>query len=378
MDPKATTPTPNPLSTRFVATWPDDCSGWQIERHSAEVGGLPHASAEEYLAGLPSPLPSPALASFLACPGPMAAFELDCDRQRKAVGVKLVASGVNPVFVRQTLTASTLAQELDAVHPVFARQGGLVTFHWGTAGFLDLCEVLGLDPQAVRPRFRPGWEELAEELLRWSCTVAHGMGGSSQSPQGEVWKAVSDLLAMMRVEARPTLRQLDTLRERWEMMDRNGIPRFGELDALVNSDALLDPAADPEAAGHRDRPLAGLDLLPSRYGPGCQTSIKGYRGPISPAGWPDPDDAELRGIAIAPGGDVVWERPWLRDAMQRLRGQGMVLLSLAEARAYLDSDEAAYWVWRWGRHAVLATGALADAVEAPALAYVAAGPAARP
>ncbi len=89
-----------------------------------------------------------------------------------------------------------------------------------------------------------------------------------------------DLLAMMRVEARPTLRQLDALRERWEMMDRNGIPRFGELDALVHSDALLDPA-DPGAAGHRDPPLLGLDLLPSRYGPGYQTSIKGYRGPVA-------------------------------------------------------------------------------------------------
>jgi len=327
--PEGNPPIPNPLSTRFVATWPDDCSGWQIERHSAEGGGLPHVSAEEYFAGLPNPLPSPAMASFLACPGPLAAFELDCDGQRKAVGVKLVAHGINPVFVRQTLTASTLPQELDAAHPVFARQAGLVTYHWGTPGFLDLCEVLGLDPQAARPRFRPGWEELAEELLRWSCTVAHSAGGSWQSPQGEVRIAVSDLLSMMRVEARPTLRQLDALRERWEMMDRNGIPRFGELDALVHSDALLDPA-DPGAAGHRDPPLLGLDLLPSRYGPGCQTSIKGYRGPVPPAGWPDPDDAELRGIAIAPGGNTVWEQPWLRDAMQGLRGQGMVLLSPAE------------------------------------------------
>jgi len=377
MDPKATTPIPNPLGTRFVATWPEDCSGWQIERHSAEGSGLPHVSAEEYLAGLPRPLPSPALVSFLACPGPMAAFELDCDGQRKAVGLKLVAYGVNPVFVRQTLTASTLPQELDAVHPVFARQGGLVTFHWGTPGFLDLCEILGLDPQAVRPRFRPAWEEMAEELLRWSCTVAHSTGGSWPSPQGEVRIAVSDLLAVMRVEARPTLRQLDALRERWEMMDRNGIPRFGELDALVNSDALLDPAADPEAAGHRDPPLLGLDLLPSRYGPGCQTSIKGYRGPIPPPGWPDPDDAELRGIAIAPGGDAVWEQPWLRDAMRGLRGQGVVLLSPAETWAYLESEEAAYWVWRWGGTPCWRQVRW-PALEAPALARMAAGSAARP
>ena len=193
----------------------------------------------------------------------------------------------------------------------------------------------------------PAWEEMAEELLRWSCTMAHGTGGSWQSPQGEVRIAVSDLLAMMRADARPTLRQLDGLRERWEMMDRNGIPRFGELDALVHSDALLD-LADAEAAGHRDPPLAGLDLLPSRYGPGCQTSIKGYHGPVPPAGWPDPDDAELCGIAIALDGGAMWERPWLRDAMRALHGLGMVFLSPAEVWAYLESDEAAYWVWRWG------------------------------
>lgn len=108
----------------------------------------------------------------------------------------------------------------------------------------------------------------------------------------------------MRVEARPTFRQLDGLRERWDIMDRNGIPRFGELDALVHSDALLD-LADPEAAGHRDPPLAALDLLPSHYGPGCQTSIKVYHGPVPPADWPDPDDAELCGIAIALDGGAL-------------------------------------------------------------------------
>lgn len=61
------------------------------------------------------------------------------------------------------------------------------------------------------------------------------------------------------------------------MMDRNDSPRFNELEPLVHSDALLDPM-DSETAGHRDPPLAGLDLLPSRYGPGCQTSIEGYHG----------------------------------------------------------------------------------------------------
>lgn len=72
-------------------------------------------------------------------------------------------------------------------------------------------------------------------------------------------------------------------------------------------------------------------------------------GPIPSTGWPDPDNMmELHGIAIAPYGDAVWERAWLRTAVHALRAQGMVFLSPAEARAYLDSDEAAYWVWLWG------------------------------
>ena len=344
MDPKPTTLIPNPLGTRFVATWPDDCSGWQVTRHDP---GMALVSAGAFMDSLPSRAISPVLASFLEHASPMAVFELDCDGQRKAVGLKLMSQCSNSILVRQPLTERTEVRELSQAHPVLRRLDDLATHHWDAPGFLDLCETLGFDPSAARPRFRPAWEELAEELLRWSCTVAHGTGGSWQSPQGEVRIAVSDLLAMMRVEARPTLRQLDALRERWEMMDRNGIPRFGELDALVNSDALLDPVA-PEAAEHRDPPLAGLDLLPSRYGPGCQTSIRGYHGRTPPAGWPDPDDAELCGIAVALDGDAMWERPWLRDAMRGLRGQSMVFLSPAETWAYLESDEAAYWVWRWG------------------------------
>jgi len=53
MDPKATTPILNPLGTRFVATWPEDCSGWQVTRH--EPGEAP-ISADAFMDSLSSRL----------------------------------------------------------------------------------------------------------------------------------------------------------------------------------------------------------------------------------------------------------------------------------------------------------------------------------
>lgn len=167
-------PTPStPLGTRFVATWQQDCSGWAVGRHGP---GTAPAGAEAYMDGLPTRSPSTTLASFLGQASPMAVFELDCDSVRKAVGLKLMSVCSNPVMVRQPLTGGTEMRELDKVHPVLMRLDGLATYHWGTPAFLDLCEAMGLDPQAARLRFRPAWEEMAEELLagpaRWRSALA--------------------------------------------------------------------------------------------------------------------------------------------------------------------------------------------------------------
>ncbi len=73
MDPKATTPILNPLGTRFVATWPEDCSGWQVTRQNPGV----LVSADTFVSTLPSRATSPVFASFLEHASPMAAFEVD-------------------------------------------------------------------------------------------------------------------------------------------------------------------------------------------------------------------------------------------------------------------------------------------------------------
>lgn len=346
MNLKPNTPIPNPLGTRFVATWPDDCSGWQVTRHEP---GKALVSADAFMDSLPSRAAAPVLASFLEHANPMAVFGLDCDGQRKAVGLKLMSQCSNPVFYRQALTDRTELRELDRVHPVLKRLDGLVTYHWGSPGFLDLCETLGFDPDAARPRFRARFDGLAQDLLRWSCTVKLGADTSWASPEGQSREAAYKLLAMMRADTYPGPGALDDLRRCWNGVDRAILPRFEELDSLVNSDELLDTAGlDAGVVRPRTPPATSLTFLPSRHGSGCEDTVTGYWGQHEPDGWIAADYGDLRGIAIEPDRDMLWQHAWLRTVVRRLRAQGVLFLTPVEARAYMASNEAAYWVWRDG------------------------------
>ncbi len=288
---------PNPLGVRFIATWPQDCSGGQIGRHDPPD---PPMSAEAYVATLPTCATSSSLQDFLGDQSPMAVFELECDGLRKAMGVKLVAWSVNPVFFRELLTAQTLPEEIAIAHPVLVRLGSLDAFYWDTPGFLDLCEVMGLHPDKKRPRFRACYQELAQEVMRWSCTVAHRTHlGAWESPQGKAHSAAFKVLDMMRANTCPDPCQLDKLRGFWGQVDPALLPRFDELDELVNSDALLDPTdLDAGVVQPRDPPTARLMFLPSRYGWGDDVVLTGYWGWCPPVGWIAEDHAGLRGIAI--------------------------------------------------------------------------------
>ncbi len=343
----STDPTPrNPLGTRFVATWRQDCSGWAIERH--EPGAAP-VNAEAYMDSLPTRSSSLALASFLGEASPMAVFELDCDGVRKAIGLKLISLDSNPLMVRRSLTERTELRELEQVHPVLMRLNGLFTYHWGTPAFLDLCEAIGLNPQAARPRFRAPFKDLAEDLLLWRCVVKVGADTSLESPGGRTRQAVSMVLEMMRADAYPGPGHLDRLRGLWDGIDRNSLPHVEELDELVNSDELLDTAGlDAGVVSPREIPATGLTFLPSRHSSRYTATITGYWGHHEPDGWVGEGYDGLRGIAVEPDRDALAEQAWLRAAVRRLRGQGVVFLFMAEAQAYLASNEAAYWTWRVG------------------------------
>ncbi len=82
MDLKTTT-IPSPLGTHFVATWPEDCSGWQVKRHEPSTILV---NAEIFMDSLPSRRVSSRLAPSLEQPSPMAVFELDYDGELAALG----------------------------------------------------------------------------------------------------------------------------------------------------------------------------------------------------------------------------------------------------------------------------------------------------
>ena len=337
---------PNPLAARFTAIWQQDCSGWTVQRHDPPAEPV---SADAFMDSLPTRSPSPTLDSFLGQRSPMAVFELDCDGQRKAVGLKLMSVCSSPVMVRQALTVGTELRELDRLHPVLQRLDRLATFHWGSAAFLDLCAVMGLDPEKARPRFRTPFRDVAEELMRWSCTVTLGANPSWESPRGKTKQAVSMALEMMRADAFPGPGHLDKLRDCWASMDRSLLPHADELDELVQSDALLDTAGlDAGVVRPRELPVAGVGFLPSRHGAGFTATITGYWGRHEPDGWVPEGSGGLRGIAVEPDREALWKHAWLRTAVRRLRGQDVLFLSPVEARAYLAGNEAAYWTWRAG------------------------------
>ena len=329
-----------PLGARHVATRGPD--GWRIER--VGPGGLDDhpPTAADYAASLPSWPRDDLVEPFLACGGTMAAFERREDGLRKALGVRVIPYRTQPVLVAQPLTADTDRREFAEVYPILARCEGLSRYHWDTPLYRELCVAMGLHPDERRPRYRPRYRGLAGELERWLGDV-YTDRAAPFSPRDEAKLAAFDLLDLMRADRLPDPGLLDRLRRRWVRVDPGYVPRFGELERLVESDELL--AGETAAGG---MPVTAVEFLPSRHGAGYRASIYGFYGAHEPDGWVARDYAGLRGIALEPDADALRERTWLRTVVRRLREQGVLFLTPARAEAYLGSDEAAYWAWREG------------------------------
>lgn len=344
-----------PLGARHVATRVAD--RWQIERVGAGEGRDRLVTVAECGGSLPNRRRGEIVDGFLACGGAMAAFELHQGGTRKALGAKVIPYRATPVLVVQPLTADTDRHEFSRAHPVLARKEGLVRYHWDTPPYREICAEVGVDPDEGRPRYRAPYDGIAGDLERWVGEASTGNAALS-SPRGEAEAAAFDVLDLVRADRLPDPELLDRLRRRWVRVDPGCMPRFGELDQLVNSEALL---ADGAASTHM--PLAAVDFLPSRFGSGCCASVYGFHGTHEPDGWVAEDHAGLLGVAVEPDGDALREQAWLRTVVRRLRGQGVLFLTCTEARAYLAGNEASYWVWRGA-----GTFKWRDEVRAPSIA----------
>ncbi len=196
-------------------------------------------TAAEYVAGLPHRRPEEELRPYLACPGAMAVFELRRDGARQALGVKVIPYRTTPTLYAEPLTADTQRRPFCDVFPVLARKEPLVRYSWDTPPYRQLCAEMGLDPDQGRPHHHNAYAEIAGELERWLGEVFTD-GAAGGSPAGEAKMAAFDLLDLMRADRPCDPALLDALRRHWVRVDPGYLPRFGELEELVHSDALVD------------------------------------------------------------------------------------------------------------------------------------------
>ena len=223
-------------------------------------------TAAEYVAGLPGRRPEEELGTYLASSGTMAVFELRRDGTRQALGIKVIPYRTTPTIYAEPLTVETTRRAFCDAFPVLARKEPLVRYSWDTPSYRQLCAEMGLDPDEGRPRYRNAYAEIAGELEHWLGEVFTD-GAAASSPAHDSKVAIFDVLDLMRADrpCDPTL--LDALRRRWVRVDPGYLPRFGELDELVHSDALVNTTVSPdEGAALRDPPHMPRPTLRERLG----------------------------------------------------------------------------------------------------------------
>ena len=157
----------------------------------------------------------------------------------------------------------------------------------------------------------------ARGALRRQLDTRRLDGPAASSPAYDTKVAAFDLLDLMRADRPGDPALLDALRRRWVRVDPGRMPRYGHLERLIETEALLH-GAEWKAT----RMLgAGVDFLPSRYGAGYSASIYGFYGHHEADGWVPIDCDYLRGLAIEPDEEALREQTWLRVVVRRLRGK---------------------------------------------------------
>ena len=335
------------LGLRQVAVWVSDTESWMIAQASAGAKADRLDIADDYIAGLVDASRQTLVDSFLSVPGKMALFETERDGLRKAMGVKLVAFRTLPVLATQIMTANTTWRELADAHPLLEQTTTLAHYHWDTPGFRAACDALGLEPDTGRPRFRPPYEALAEELLH-GVAVRFDEKPDEWHPIGFTAEIMLDVLDLMRADLRPNPSLLNRARQHWPKVDQARLPQADGLTRLIGTDELLQISTKQHLANDdTGKQHTAIDFLPSRHGAGYSATISGFFGEYDTDGWVAGAYADLHGIAVEPDPERLADSAWLRVVRRRLPEQGVIFIPQAKVDDYLET-EGAYWIDRWG------------------------------
>lgn len=335
------------LGLRQVAVWVSDTESWMIAQASTGAKADRLDMTDDYIAGLVDRSRQALVDSFLAVPGKMALFETEKDGQHKAMGVKLVAFRTLPVLVTQIMTADTTWRDLADAHPLLEQTTTLSHCHWDAPNFRAACKALELDPDMGRPRFRPPYETLAEELLRGAAT-RFDEKPDEWHPIGFTTEIMLDVLDLMRADLRPNPSLLNRAREHWPKVHQTRVPQADALTRLIGTDELLHISTEQHLANdHIGMQHTVIDFLPSRHGAGYSATISGFFGEYETDGWVAEAYADLHGIAVEPDPERLADSAWLRVVRRRLPEQGVIFIPQAKVADYMET-EGVYWIDRLG------------------------------
>ena len=335
------------VGLRQVAVWVSDTESWMIAQASAGAKADRLDLADDYIAGLVDSSRQALVDSFMDVTGKLALFETQRNAQRKAIGVKVIPFRTQPIICTRIMTPDTSFRELAEAHALLDRITTLGPYHWDTPAYRALCADMALDPDQGRPRFRPPYEALAEELLH-AAAARFGEETDEGRAIGDTTEIMFDVLDLMRADLRPTPSLLDDTRRRWREINPAALPQSNEVARLVFSDELLHVSADQQFANDKvGMQLTTIDFLPSRHGSGFSGSIYGFYGEYEADGWVAGPYNDLHGIAVEPDPEALEASAWLRVVRRRLAEQGIIFIPQSKVQDYLDS-EGAYWIDRTG------------------------------
>ena len=304
-------------------------------------------TADDYIATLVDRSLQTMVDSFMAVSGKVALFEIEKHGQRNAVGVKVIPFRTLPVLLTQVMTADTMLRELYDAHPLLEQTTTLGNYHWDTPSFREACIALDLDPDLGRPRFRPPYEILAEELLH-GVAARFNEKPDEWHPLGFTTEVMLDVLDLMRADLRPNPSLLNRARRHLPELERARLAQAEELTRLISTDELLHISTEQHLANDDIRMQhTVVDFLPSRHGAGYSATISGFFGEYKTDGWVAGPYSDLHGVAVEPDPDALAGSAWLRAVRRRLPDQGVIFIPRAKVEDYLEA-EGIYWIDKWG------------------------------